>query len=286
MSGRAEPRPAKGFDALANAKFASAPLRLAAAAVARQFLAPQAYHFGVAAAIVEKSRLMDRVDRVHGTSGGAIVSLVLLEAPEAIRDCLEHYISGEFFEELRAREVLKPHDVLLKRTLDVVGVTRDGAAERLSGKLVAHTTTFEEGLLRPRNVQLTDFADDAAVFRAVSASCCLDLVGVDVLGDGTQHHDGGLSDPLPVDEALPTVEVSILTGAGVHAAPGVVAAGLGASAPRPHPFLRYDLSLLNARAFFEGAVLTRRRARERFDEGFSDGEALLRRDAEGALFVA
>lgn len=245
-----------------------------------------AYHFGVAAAIVEKSRLMDRVDRVHGTSGGAIVSLVLLEAPEAIRDCLEHYISGEFFEELRAREVLKPHDVLLKRTLDVVGVTRDGAAERLSGKLVAHTTTFEEGLLRPRNVQLTDFADDAAVFRAVSASCCLDLVGVDVLGDGTQHHDGGLSDPLPVDEALPTVEVSILTGAGVHAAPGVVAAGLGASAPRPHPFLRYDLSLLNARAFFEGAVLTRRRARERFDEGFSDGEALLRRDAEGALFVA
>lgn len=286
MSGRAEPDPAKGFDALANAKFARAPLRLAAAAVAQHFLAPQAYHFGVAAAIVEKSRLMDRVDRVHGTSGGAIVSFVLLEAPEAIRDCLEHYISGEFFEELRAREVLKPHDVLLKRTLDVVGVTRDGAAERLSSKLVTHTTTFEEGLLRPRNVALTDFADDAAVFRAVSASCCLDLVGVDVLGDGTQHHDGGLSDPLPVDEALPTVEMSILTGAGVHAAPGVVAAGLGATAPRPHPFLRYDLSLLNARAFFEGAVLTRRRARERFDEGFRDGEALLRRDADGALFVA
>ena len=43
-----------------------------------------AYHFGVAAAIAEKSSLMDRVDRVHGTSGGAIVSLVLLEAPEAI----------------------------------------------------------------------------------------------------------------------------------------------------------------------------------------------------------
>lgn len=193
MSGRAEPGPAKGFDALANAKFARAPLRLAAAAVAQQFLAPQAYHFGVAAAIVEKSRLMDRVDRVHGTSGGAIVSLVILKAPETIRDCLEHYISGEFFEELRAREVLKPHDVLLKRTLDVVGVTRDGAAELLSSKLVAHTTTFEEGLLRPRNVALTDFADDdAAMFRAVSASCCLDLVGVDVLGDGTQHHDGGL----------------------------------------------------------------------------------------------
>ena len=130
-----------------------------------------AYHFGVAAAIAEKSSLMDRVDRVHGTSGGAIVSLVLLEAPEAIRDCLEHYVSGEFFEELRAREVLKPHDVLLKRTLDAVGVTRDGAAARLSGKLVAHTTTFEDGLLRPRNVSLTDFADDAAVFRAVSASC-------------------------------------------------------------------------------------------------------------------
>ena len=113
-----------------------------------------AYHFGVAAAIAEKSSLMDRVDRVHGTSGGAIVSLVLLEAPEAIRDCLEHYVSGEFFEELRAREVLKPHDVLLKRTLDAVGVTRDGAAGRLSGKLVAHTTTFEDGLLRPRNNSL------------------------------------------------------------------------------------------------------------------------------------
>ena len=186
-----------------------------------------AYHFGVAAAIAEKSSLMDRVDRVHGTSGGAIVSLVLLEAPEAIRDCLEHYVSGEFFEELRAREVLKPHDVLLKRTLDAVGITRDGAAARLSGKLVAHTTTFEDGLLRPRNVSLTEFADDAAVFRAVSASCCLDFVGVDVFEDGLFHHDGGLSDPLPVDATLPTVEVSILTGAGVHAAPGVVAAGLG-----------------------------------------------------------
>ena len=245
-----------------------------------------AYHFGVAAAIAEKSSLMDRVDRVHGTSGGAIVSLVLLEAPEAIRDCLEHYVSGEFFEELRAREVLKPHDVLLKRTLDAVGVTRDGAAARLSGKLVAHTTTFEDGLLRPRNVSLTDFADDAAVFRAVSASCCLDLVGVDVFEDGVFHHDGGLSDPLPVDATLPTVEVSILTGAGVHAAPGVVAAGLGAGTPRPHPFLRYDASLLNARAFLEGAVLTRRRARGRFEEGLRDGEELLRRDAEDTLFVA
>ena len=162
---------------------------------------------------------------------------MLLEAPEAIRDCLEHYVSGEFFEELRAREVLKPHDVLLKRTLDAVGVTRDGAAARLSGKLVAHTTTFEDGLLRPRNVSLTDFADDATVFRAVSASCCLDFVGVDVFEDGVFHHDGGLSDPLPVDATLPTIEVSILTGAGVHAAPGAVAAGLGASAPRPHPFL-------------------------------------------------
>ena len=231
-----------------------------------------AYHFGVAAAIAEKSSLMDRVDRVHGTSGGAIVSLVLLEAPEAIRDCLEHYVSGEFFEELRAREVLKPHDVLLKRTLDAVGITRDGAAARLSGKLVAHTTTFEDGLLRPRNVSLTDFADDATVFRAVSASCCLDFVGVDVFEDGVFHHDGGLSDPLPVDATLPTVEVSILTGAGVHAAPGVVAAGLGEGTPRPHPFLRYDASLLNARAFLEGAVLTRRRARERFEEGLRDGE--------------
>ena len=245
-----------------------------------------AYHFGVAAAIAEKSSLMDRVDRVHGTSGGAIVSLVLLEAPEAIRDCLEHYVSGEFFEELRAREVLKPHDVLLKRTLDAVGITRDGAAARLSGKLVAHTTTFEDGLFRPRNNSLTDFADDATVFRAVSASCCLDFVGVDVFEDGVFHHDGGLSDPLPVDATLPTIEVSILTGAGVHAAPGAVAAGLGASAPRPHPFLRYDASLLNARAFLEGAVLTRRRARERFEEGLRDGEELLRRGAEDTLFVA
>ena len=244
-----------------------------------------AYHFGVAAAIAETS-LMDRVDRVHGTSGGAIVSLVLLEAPGAIRDCLEHYVSGEFFEELRAREVLKPHDVLLKRTLDAVGITRDGAAARCSGKLVAHTTTFEDGLLRPRNNSLTDFADDATVFRAVSASCCLDFVGVDVFEDGVFHHDGGLSDPLPVDATLPTVEVSILTGAGVHAAPGVVAAGLGAGKPRPHPFLRYDASLLNARAFLEGAVLTRRRARERFEEGLRDGEELLRRDAEDTLFVA
>ena len=74
--------------------------------------------------------------------------------------------------------------------------------------------------------------------------------------------------------------------AGVHAAPGVVAAGLGAGTPRPHPFLRYDASLLNARAFLEGAVLTRRRARERFEEGLRDGEELLRRHAEDALFVA
>ena len=65
-----------------------------------------------------------------------------------------------------------------------------------------------------------------------------------------------------------------------------VAAGLGAGAPRPHPFLRYDASLLNARAFLEGAVLTRRRARERFEEGLRDGEELLRRDAEDTLFVA
>ena len=36
----------------------------------------------------------------------------------------------------------------------------------------------------------------------------------------------------------------------------------------------------------EGAVLTRRRARERFEEGLRDGEELLRRDTEDALFVA
>ena len=169
-------------------------------------------------------------------------------------------VSGEFFEELRAREVLKPHDVLLKRTLDAVGVTRDGAAARLWAS--SSRTRRRSRTAPPAAERVADgLADDAAVFRAVSASCCLDLVGVDVFEDGVFHHDGGLSDPLPVDATLPTVEVSILTGAGVHAAPGVVA-GLGAGAPRPHPFLRYDASLLNARAFLEGAVLTRRRARD------------------------
>ena len=75
-------------------------------------------------------------------------------------------------------------------------------------------------------------------------------------------------------------------GGGMAWLPDGSPCDIGAGTPRPHPFLRYDASLLNARAFLEGAVLTRRRARERFEEGLRDGEALLRSEAEDALFVA
>mmetsp|Transcript_26324 Transcript_26324/g.81015 ORF Transcript_26324/g.81015 Transcript_26324/m.81015 type:complete len:425 (-) Transcript_26324:25-1299(-) len=297
-----------------------------------------AWQCGVAAQLAEGG-FMDRVDRVHGTSGGAIAALVLLERPDAFDACLDYYVSGAFFEGLDARDVLRPHDALFRRIVERLDLAPEGCAARLSGRLVAHTTVFD-GLSWPRNVAHDAFADDAAVVDAVAASCCIDLVGVELsdgaargdgaahVGDGAstarrreavplddgdahgdgdgpwtarrdapahgdgetstarrrdaaaatpprrrRHFDGGLSDPMPADSTLPTVEISIFAG-GAHCQPGSVAA-VPAARPRPHPILRYDWSAANVRAGLDAAYLTCARAAERYAQGRRDGAALL-----------
>lgn len=232
------------------------------------------YQFGVAE-VLAASPLMERVERVHGTSGGAIAAFLLLERPEAIGDCVDFYTEGRFFEGLTLGDVLSPHDALLRRTFDRLGLLRPGASERVAGRFVARATAFKGGDW-PSNVALeVDGAGgDGAILTNISASCCFDFAGVDVAG--RRLWDGGLSEPLSRDASLPTVEVSIVSGSA-HVSPGG-AAPLGvddAPEAQRHPFLRYDWTPANAVALLEGACLTPARARRRFDQGRADAATFL-----------
>jgi len=226
------------------------------------------WQFGVAHALAQERSLMERVERVHGTSGGAIAAYLLLEQPERLTDCVAHYTNRDFFDGLKLRDVVSPHDALLRRTFARLDLLRPGAAARLGGRFVAHGTSFAGG--RPANVAV-DVAEDGDVLDAISASCCFDLSGVDV--DGETLWDGGLSEPLSPDPTLPTLEVSIISG-DAHVSPGA-ARPMAAGEAAKHPFLRYDWSPPNAAALAEAACLTPARAQYRFDQGRRDGEAFL-----------
>lgn len=232
------------------------------------------YQFGAASKLSEDEAFMSRIRRVHGTSGGAIAALILLECPELFERCADHYASGAFFDDLTVADVVRPHRALMKRTMEHLGLLQPGAVERLRGRLLAHASLFDaDGFFAlPANVALEPSSDDD-VFRAISASCCIDLSGVR-LGDET-YFDGGLSDPLPFDLELPTVQVSAFIGDETHIAPGHASPLPDAPRGRPHPILRYDWSLANVQALVETGFLTRARAQARYDQGRRDAAAFL-----------
>ena len=236
------------------------------------------WQMGVASALRCDERFMARVARVLGTSGGACVGAMLLASPPgAFEAAVRHYTSGALLREVRApRDLFAPHDELLSRTVASLGALPAGSGARLRGRFAAHVTPCE---WPPRNVALSDFADDGELLRAISASCCL-LPTEPVAWGGARYFDGGLSDPMPADDELPTVTVSILAGAGVDVAPSE-APPLSSRRELPqwrrdHVFLRYDASAANARALVDAAFMGAARAQWRFEQGSSDGRAFLR----------
>lgn len=220
------------------------------------------WQFGVASELSKDVHFMDRVTRVHGTSGGAIAGAMMLACPQKFECAVDYFCTREWLTSARWIDVLAPHERLLKRAITQVGI--QPKASELRGLFVPHVTA-----LRPfRNVGL-DYATDDELVSAISASCCLMPAGV--LIRGQKYFDGGFSDPLPLDPVLPTVAVSILRGPSIHLSPG------GQSKIRFRPSPRYDISLANASALLETTILTPTRARARFDQGVQDARHFLTR---------
>lgn len=212
------------------------------------------WQFGVASELAKSPKFLAHLQRVHGTSGGAIAGAIMLACPELFDKAVEYYCSGRW---LRG---MAPHN-LCRHAITDVGI--EPRASALRNKFVPHATR-----LAPfRNVSL-DFDTDDDLVDAIAASCCLDPKGVTIRG--VTYFDGGFSDPLPVDRDLPTYAVSILQG------PSLLSPGNQPETPATSP-RRYDLSLANAAAILETALLPPRRARRRYQQGQADARNFLAR---------
>ena len=265
------------------------------------------YQLGVAHRLAENAGFRSRVARVRGTSGGAIAGAMMLVCPSRIPEAVDFYTSGELLSMMKfPRDVTHPHDELMRRVLRHLDLLPDDAyREALAGgKFVAHVTSgsgsgMASSLL---NVGISHFASNEEVVRAISASCCLTPGGV-TFDDNKRYWDGGFSDPMPDDDELPTVTVSVLRGRGVDIAPGETLnvgsrgsedkgeAETGVASakpgdipardvripPREHSrFLRYDWTGKNLRALVDAGLMSGERARGRFKEGQRDAEEWLR----------
>ncbi|KAJ8601463.1 hypothetical protein CTAYLR_005699 [Chrysophaeum taylorii] len=186
------------------------------------------WHFGVASALAEH-RIMERVARVHGTSGGAAAAAMLLMAPEKIGETLRVF----------PRNFLRSPIPLVRDAMEELGMR-----PRADARFAPHATSL--GL---RN-EILKVETPEDVVTAIAASCC--LVPAGVRHRGRLYYDGGLSDPLPVDLSLPTIRVSVFAGGDI------------APASRA-------LSLRNAHAILDTALLNKTRAPLRFDEGREAG---------------
>eukprot|EP00635_Sarcinochrysidales_sp_CCMP3193_P003662 CAMPEP_0118905952 /NCGR_PEP_ID=MMETSP1166-20130328/9703_1 /TAXON_ID=1104430 /ORGANISM="Chrysoreinhardia sp, Strain CCMP3193" /LENGTH=271 /DNA_ID=CAMNT_0006845223 /DNA_START=85 /DNA_END=900 /DNA_ORIENTATION=- len=238
------------------------------------------YQFGVAKRMAQDGKFMERLRRVHGTSGGAICGAMLVSCPDRFEDAIRFFESGRWLKKATPRDLVEPHQRLLRRAIDELRL--ETSADLLRHKFVAHATTT-----RRENVGVDDFQDDREVVDAIAASCCLSPSGVSFRGQTL--FDGGFSDPLPSDPDLDTVAVSILSGTHVDLCPDFAARsrstpltcngerGAGGVAPkyRGPPFLRYAVSPRNARALLETTFLTPKRARARYDQGQRDAITFL-----------
>ena len=259
------------------------------------------YQLGVASAMHAQPKFMERVKRVRGTSGGAIVGAMLLACPEKIETAIDFYCSGGFLAMMRdrgqmIRDITHPHEDLLRASVDQLGLLkkRDYADIFAGSRFVAHVTVGPWPSIK--NMGLSNFKSNEDVITAISASCCLVPTGKVYSGDGMTYWDGGLTDPMPDDDQLPTVTVSVLRGKGVDIAPSDVKRNLMAhgnlnegniegtcpvllqrSAKERSRFLRYDWSGKNIRALLDAGLIpmTGSRARERFDEGRRDASMWL-----------
>ena len=244
------------------------------------------YQFGVAREISRDLDFMQGVQKVHGTSGGAICGAMLVACPERFDDAMKYFESGAWLREATPRDVLEPHKRILRRAMEELGLETSAEALKLGG-FVAHATRLRNRNDQQRskrtffqNVSIDDFANDAEVLEAIAASCCLSPNGVSFRG--TRLYDGGFSDPLPSDPVLETVAVSILNGTHVDLAPDYSQRAtlqkkqqLIKKRYKGPPFLRYALSPQNARALLETTFLTSKRARARYDQGQRDAQTFL-----------
>jgi predicted acylesterase/phospholipase RssA len=267
------------------------------------------WQLGVADAFLQKPDFMKRVIRIHGTSGGACVSTVMLTRPDLVRTALAHYTSGDMWKGMTLpRDLTHPHDRLLVNTVKILSLVDEASPRAVSGKLIVHVTPRAFPVT---NVGIDCFETAADIVSAVAASCCLTPGGIVLNRHGigsAVYVDGGFSDPMPHDPILPTVTVSILAGEGVDIAPGRVgsppgdgSAGFSSAAANAivpdadaaetlstrgaafadraglHPFRRYDASVANARAMFDAAwPPSAERAQSLFELGQKDGLKFLR----------
>lgn len=220
------------------------------------------WQMGVASVLAESSELMDSVEKVHGTSGGAITGAMLLGCPDRLREAVQYYCSGVWLRNATSRDLVS-QERLLRQAIDDLDI-----AVSVDLKFAPHVTAFE-GLV-PHN-RVLDFKTRDELVDAIAASCCLSPSGV--LFRGERFYDGGFSDPLPSDPALPTICVSILDGKNVAIAPAK-----HRTSNRLYtgpPFRRYFPSTANAHALLETVLLTPTRARARFDQGRHAADAFL-----------
>jgi hypothetical protein len=251
------------------------------------------WQLGVAHSLSGNSAFMARVKRVHGTSGGACAGALFLLSREKILAAIEYYSSGKMWMEASLpRDLTHPHEALLKRTVQTLGLFPFKCRSRVGRRFVVHVTPRDWPL---RNVCLQDFDHSVDVWDAVAASCCLAPTG-HRMKDGRFYLDGGFSDPLPHDATLPTVTVSVFTGEGVDISPFMfksVSSSDGGStyvprgdvdksfvssntSPTPRTFRRFDVSLANLMSLFRGFVPpSKENAMKLFVQGQVDGEGFV-----------
>lgn len=137
------------------------------------------YQFGVARQVAQDAAFMACVRKVHGTSGGAICAAMLVSCPDRFEDATDYFASGRWLRGATPRDVLEPHNRLLRRAVRDLGL--ETRAEALSDRFVCHATSFSLKR-RVRNVAIDSFHDDAEVLDAIAASCCLTPQGVPFRG--------------------------------------------------------------------------------------------------------
>lgn len=103
--------------------------------------------------------------------------LLTAACPNVFTAAVEHYVSGSLWREVSLpRDLIHPHDMLLRRTVARLGLLDANSHKTLRRRgFAAHVTPRAWPV---ENVGLCQFKDEEDVLSAISASCCLHPSGV------------------------------------------------------------------------------------------------------------
>ncbi|XP_059158569.1 mucin-2-like isoform X2 [Physella acuta] len=169
------------------------------------------YHLGVVSCLIHRApSFLEKVEKVGGSSAGALMAAVLVTSKDKIEESADHV--QNLAKEIRRKPLgaLTPGFSFTRslRTM-LEDILPEDAHETASGKLYVSLTNAQT----KKNELMTDFKSKDELIEALVASCYIPVyAGMKTPTIRGKYMDGGMSDNMPKFESGRTITVSPFDG--------------------------------------------------------------------------